>query len=432
MANLKNINFMSEERFNSLTETSEDELYAVETDWLLDNKITNCLIHIPQDIKLELVDGTLTLKAGSKVYVPNGFETDGTTPKFDVVTVESDYSLLATWGTAEKMAIFLKPTEGLAWAGSTRLVSGTTAPTATITMYWYDTNENLIKYYAGGSFIDSGYSLPIALCTKTSSIDDSKVASIDQVFNGFGYIGSTVFVLPGFECLISRGKLANGIDNYKFVNNKVFTGGLHTADSLNRIIIAFVKNNELTLNLGTTGLGGANHILLKNFIESPVNPKIADNALWFNTNNYKFYFNSKDNVDSPVECLPVIFALNSAGDKSKTLSFCDFKTTFQAVDYNDKSTIIGWGMPDYSARVSLTASTSNQTVPSRGWLCWQQAYTGNTQYYFYVNDMAIGYGRYNTSGTGGSSIFVPVDYGDVFKVTSTSSASITFYPMKGD
>ena len=30
MANLKNINFMSEERFKSLTETSEDELYAVE------------------------------------------------------------------------------------------------------------------------------------------------------------------------------------------------------------------------------------------------------------------------------------------------------------------------------------------------------------------------------------------------------------------
>lgn len=37
--------------------------------------ITNCITEIPQDIKLELNNGTLTLKAGSKVYVPNGFET---------------------------------------------------------------------------------------------------------------------------------------------------------------------------------------------------------------------------------------------------------------------------------------------------------------------------------------------------------------------
>lgn len=42
------------------------------------SQITNCITEIPQDIKLELVDGTLTLKAGSKVYIPNGFEADGT------------------------------------------------------------------------------------------------------------------------------------------------------------------------------------------------------------------------------------------------------------------------------------------------------------------------------------------------------------------
>ena len=33
--------------------------------------ITNCITKIPQDIKLELVDGTLTLKAGSKIYDGN-------------------------------------------------------------------------------------------------------------------------------------------------------------------------------------------------------------------------------------------------------------------------------------------------------------------------------------------------------------------------
>lgn len=36
------------------------------------NYTTNRILEIPQDIKLELNNGTLTLKAGSKVYVPNG------------------------------------------------------------------------------------------------------------------------------------------------------------------------------------------------------------------------------------------------------------------------------------------------------------------------------------------------------------------------
>lgn len=56
------------------------------------NYTTNRILEIPQNIKLELNNGTLTLKAGSKVYVPNGFEEDGTTPKFDAVTIERGVS----------------------------------------------------------------------------------------------------------------------------------------------------------------------------------------------------------------------------------------------------------------------------------------------------------------------------------------------------
>ena len=44
---------------------------------LAKSQITNCILEQPQNIKLEFNNGVLTLKAGSKILVPNGFEEDG-------------------------------------------------------------------------------------------------------------------------------------------------------------------------------------------------------------------------------------------------------------------------------------------------------------------------------------------------------------------
>ena len=38
------------------------------------NYTTNRILEIPQDIKAELNNGVITIKAGTKVYIPNGFE----------------------------------------------------------------------------------------------------------------------------------------------------------------------------------------------------------------------------------------------------------------------------------------------------------------------------------------------------------------------
>ena len=46
----------------------KDESSRITT--LMNTKVSNCITNIPQDIKLELNNGVLTLKAGSKVYVP--------------------------------------------------------------------------------------------------------------------------------------------------------------------------------------------------------------------------------------------------------------------------------------------------------------------------------------------------------------------------
>lgn len=154
---------------------------------------TNRILEIPQDIKLELNNGTLTLKAGSKVYVPNGFESDGTTPKFDEVTASSDLSIA---GGSSVQQVFIIPTYDL--SSYDRLnpqyfASGSSNPGSGF-YFWYDTTSNKFRFSssANGTFDTNTRPFPIGLFTQ----GNSQITSIDQIFNGRGYIGSTVFVLP--------------------------------------------------------------------------------------------------------------------------------------------------------------------------------------------------------------------------------------------
>ena len=177
------------------------------------NYTTNRILEIPQDIKLELVDGTLTLKAGSKVYVPNEFEVDGTTPKFDVVTIENDVQLLSSLTSAYADGDYSwRYTKDLnKIQGGTNVLkqiqSQTYDSSAQYCMF-YDTTNNIIKYTTdSGATWESGYSLPFCL----SQLKSGKgLTSIDQIFNGFGYIGSTVFALPGVKVQIPNGRNEDG------------------------------------------------------------------------------------------------------------------------------------------------------------------------------------------------------------------------------
>lgn len=161
----------------------------------LSNNITNCITKIPQDIKLELNNGTLTLKTGSKVYVPDGVDV------FDTVTIENDMTINIQVNS--QCLVFYRPS-GLGATTLAAATSGSTAPAGT--GWWYDTTNNLVKRYVDGSQEGSNGSLPLALITS----DGTSVTSIDQVFNGFGYIGSVIFSLPGVKGLIPNGMNEDG------------------------------------------------------------------------------------------------------------------------------------------------------------------------------------------------------------------------------
>lgn len=185
---------------------------AVTDGTLNETQITNCITKIPQDIKLELSNGTLTLKAGSKVYVPNGAGV------FDEYIVESDISRDIWISITGSYLVFLQPTDsGYVFGFSNNATSGTTPPQSGV---FYNTETNIISNYSGGSSSTQGWSLPLCIGTFSNGV----ITSIAQVFNGFGYIGRTIFSLPGVEGLIPNGRNTDGsLNNTKFTYNTVKT-----------------------------------------------------------------------------------------------------------------------------------------------------------------------------------------------------------------
>jgi hypothetical protein len=218
----------------------------------LPNK-SNYVTEIPQDIKLELNNGTLTLKAGSKVYVPNGVGV------FDTVTIASDINLIYDYAPSSDSSVMLFINQSGTSFVYARLesacYSGTTQPSGNY-RNWYNTDENKMYSIGNGVIDGSGFSFPIAKITQGS---DGVTKSIDQVFNGFGYIGNTVFALPGVKGLIPDGRNADG----SFKNIEFTVSGVLTRDIGNVV----VTDRDLLLNATYIG-----------FVECTYN--IADNLLY--------------------------------------------------------------------------------------------------------------------------------------------------------
>ena len=335
------------------------------------NNVTNCITEIPQDIKLELNNGTLTLKAGSKVYKLDG------TP----ITINTDISLATSYyGFNQPCLIFCDTLNNTLENPNTYIcLSGSGYPTITTYQYmmYFDTTAK--KYYwtsdNGTSWIERmGYSYPIAIAT----VGDSNWTSIDQVFNGFGYIGSTVFALPGVKGLIPNGRNADG--------------------SLKNIEVGFTK---VITNTNTVKYSGDIAITTDYF-------DLAQGATYNEIDNKNYQL---DGITYYGRCLAGKFVKGANG----VVTSLTPKTAFHALDYNDSSTISGWAMPS-SRYIDLTlgASGATYTAPANGWVFFQD--TGNQPYSALV--LRTYYIRVSlTPGSGGNTVMseiMPVKKGDIF------------------
>lgn len=169
-----------------------DNFKAIDEKTLSHRNITNCLLEVPQNIKLEIVDGVITLKEGSKVYVPNG------PGVFEEKIIYTDISN-KTLGNEDIFLAVSKEGGLIALDAQSFTVTERPETIQGVPLY-YNITTNKIEYY-DNSVWHTGASFPIAIVERT----DNGFTGIKQIFNGFGYIGSTLFELPGVKGLVVEG-----------------------------------------------------------------------------------------------------------------------------------------------------------------------------------------------------------------------------------
>lgn len=372
-------------------------------------EVTNCSTEIPQNIKLDLTDGVLTLKAGSKVIFPNGFEEDGTTPKFDEILIENDIS--RTWNSgAYTLSVFFRigsdGTYSLTSYSQSPSGSGSTAPTTNSN--FYNTSTNTVYRYNGGTKSEQ-MSFPLAIVTS----DANGYVSIDKTFNGMGYIGSTIWIDKGVKGLIPNGRNEDGsLKNIEFTTSTVLTYQ----------VSANANNTPIRLDGNTIGGG----------------------VLYYdNEKNINYITTSGVNSKR-------LFALvgTVSADSNRLITSLNPKTSFRAVDYNDfdtlnknalldsdKSTITTWGFPSTKyTNFTLGSSGATYTAPADGWFCVHLTSTVNGGAYagFFRNNVLIDHTQTQLTNQG-LCLESPYSKGDVLKISYENAKTNTFrfYYAKG-
>ena len=359
----------------NLSETGEKH-------FLNKTQVTNCILEIPQNINLTISNGVLTLNQGCIVYIPDGFESDGRTPKFLEKVVSSDAtSVQNRTGQNFAFATFSASGAGALFTYSINKVKSGTDYSGFTGMF-YDTSTNKISLVTNGTIQSSGYSLPVGIATATST-SDSKFESIDQVFNGIGYIGKTLFALPNVKGLIPNGRNTDGT--------------LKNTELNLSNPITFTRTDEIT---GSYGLS------------------ISPSSI--NASSAEYNYTKNLNILPSSGAINNGILIGSVTHTNGNVTSISTDYTFRALNYNDTDFISSQAFPS-NKYIDLTIGTngSSYKASSNGWyLIWLTdgvtAYSGK---FITMRNETTKMGSYSLMDkVGYNNIFLPVSKGQTITI----------------
>ena len=316
------------------------------------NYTTNRILEIPQDIKAELNNGVITIKAGTKVYIPNGFETDGITRKFDIIILTKDLTYTEPTSTALTLPLFVSSNgNGLFRRGNNN--SGKTVPD-NYTGAFYNLTTNKMESYNGGS-LSVTMSLPICVCTNSAKTGNN-IVSIDQIFNGFGYIGSTAFALPGVKYKFADGRNEDG--TYKSITK--------TFDKVSLTSYSYQIKDPDRQPLSINDQG----ILIrtaKYFIQN--NQPVSTDSVWYKPETNETFRSNGSGVYG--KSREIIIANDISTNSAFNITSFEPSIT-QSINTYTRSDISGMAMPSGKyIQLTLGSNGTRYLAPANGW------FTGN-------------------------------------------------------
>ena len=181
--------------------------------------ISNCVLEIPQNIKVTLENNVLTVKSGSILTLTGD----------TYATATTNHDVARTYNSLADGRYFIFMAGNLASLGAARKISevgsGDTVPDSSSSLTaFYNTADK--KMYQKENNVWTVWNVVYPLCIIEASdgavsfAKDSK--GNDMIFNGAGFIGHHAFVYPNVRKLICKGKADSKLNSYDELVNGLY------------------------------------------------------------------------------------------------------------------------------------------------------------------------------------------------------------------
>lgn len=359
------------------------------------SNVTNCITEIPQDINLELSSGTLTLKAGSKVYVPNGAGV------FDELVLANDLTTNG-WSNLTGAVVVNVDRTTAYFVGSSQIQSGATG-TLGAGNVWYDTTTNKIFRSSSGSSWDIQVSFPLCMVSCSSN----SIINIDQVFNGYGHMGVCRFMLPGLSGLVPNGLNADGsYKNIKFTNQSVRIYNMATTTERNFGLILDSSGNIIN-----DENSGTNNTFVGLAQNRPATVANTNSNYWYSTDENQWYNTSGSTTANWQKAYP--FFLGKINGTSTSTTYFESKSSLCALDRNETEYIAHQAMPSNQyVNLTLGASGTSYTAPADGYFVLNKTPGAANKYIQMTGASGISTTATSYNTTLWTRIFLPAKKGD--------------------